>query len=177
MDAGQTGRGPSAEDAPASCGQLLQRYRRAAGLTQEDLAERAGYSANYIGKLERDQRELPAAALDRLADVLALTDRDRSELRGARERRGGGRGLPAGPLAGRDAEMAQIRQLAVPPDQRPGGLFPAVAGPFPRLPQRCLLLPGQAQHGSQPVKRGCGQLPPILFQLADVVGAVPGPRS
>ena len=111
MGAGRAGRGRQAQDAPPTCGQLLQRYRGLAGLTQEELAERAGYSGNYIGKLEQDQRELPAAAADRLAAVLGLADQDRAALRAARERRQGGRGLPARLLAGRDAEMAQIRQL------------------------------------------------------------------
>jgi tetratricopeptide (TPR) repeat protein/transcriptional regulator with XRE-family HTH domain len=110
MDAGRTGRGRQAQDAPATCGQLLKRYRVLAGLTQEELAGRAGYSANYIGKLEQDQRELPAAAANRLAAVLGLADQDRAALRAARERQGG-RGLPDRLLAGRDAEMAQIRQL------------------------------------------------------------------
>ena len=110
MGAGRAGRGRLAGDA-TTCGQLLQRYRMLAGLTQEELAERAGYSANYIGKLEQDQRELPAAAADRLAKVLGLADQDRAALRAARERRPDGRGLPARLLAGRDAEMTQIRQL------------------------------------------------------------------
>src|SRR6516225_7850357 len=111
MDTGRAERGRRhAGDAP-TCGQLLRRYRRAARLTQEELAARAGYSANYIGKLERDLRELPAAAADRLADVLGLADQDRAELQAARDRRGG-RGTPAtGLLFGRDAEMAQIRRL------------------------------------------------------------------
>ena len=91
MGAGRAGRGRQAQDAPPTCGQLLQRYRVLAGLTQEELAERAGYSANYIGKLEQDQRELSAAAADRLATVLGLADQDRSALRAARERRQDGR--------------------------------------------------------------------------------------
>jgi len=112
MGAGRAGRGRQVRDAPPTCGQLLQRYRGLAGLTQEELAGRAGYSGNYIGKLEQDQRELPAAAADRLAAVLGLADQDRAALRAARERgQGGGRGLPARLLAGRDAEMAQIRQF------------------------------------------------------------------
>src|SRR6478609_7571055 len=111
MGAGRAGRGRQAQDATPTCGQLVQRYRVLAGLTQEELAGRAGYSANYIGKLEQDQRELPASAADRLATVLGLADQDRAALRAARERRQGGRGLPARLLAGRDAEMAQIRQL------------------------------------------------------------------
>ncbi len=105
------GRERDAQDAPPSCGQLLQRYRVLAGLTQEELAGRAGYSANYIGKLEQDQRELPAAAADRLATVLDLADQERAALKAAREGRPGGRGLPAQQLVGRDAEMAQIRGL------------------------------------------------------------------
>jgi tetratricopeptide (TPR) repeat protein/transcriptional regulator with XRE-family HTH domain len=111
MGAGRAGRGRQAQDAPPTCGQLLQRYRVLAGLTQEELAERAGYSANYIGKLEQDQRELPAAAAGRLAEVLGLADQDRAALRAARGRRPDGRGPAAGLLAGRDAEMTQIRQL------------------------------------------------------------------
>src|SRR5215467_7494050 len=111
MGAGRAGRGRQIQDAPPTCGQLLQRYRVLAGLTQEELAERAGYSGNYIGKLEQDQRELPATAADRLAGVLGLADQERAALRAARERRPGGRQLPARPLAGRDAEMAQIRQF------------------------------------------------------------------
>jgi tetratricopeptide (TPR) repeat protein/transcriptional regulator with XRE-family HTH domain len=111
MSAGRAERGRQIQDAPPTCGQLLQRYRVLARLTQEELARRAGYSANYIGKLEQDQRELPAAAADRLAAVLGLADQDRAALRDARERRQGGRELPARLLAGRDAEMAQIRQF------------------------------------------------------------------
>jgi tetratricopeptide (TPR) repeat protein/transcriptional regulator with XRE-family HTH domain len=111
MGAGRAGRGRQVQDALPTCGQLLQRYRLLAGLTQEELAERAGYSGNYIGKLEQDQRELPAAAADRLAAVLGLADHDREALLAARERRQGGGGLPARLLAGRDAEMGQIRQL------------------------------------------------------------------
>jgi len=111
MGAGRAGRGRQVQDALPTCGQLLQRYRLLAGLTQEELAERAGYSGNYIGKLEQDQRELPAAAADRLATVLGLADHDREALLAARERRQGGGGLPARLLAGRDAEMGQIRQL------------------------------------------------------------------
>jgi len=88
-----------------TCGKLLQRYRSLAGLTQETLAEKAGYSADYIGKLERDQRELPAAALDRLTAVLGLGDQERAGLAAARGKKG-----PRRLLVGRDAELAEIRR-------------------------------------------------------------------
>src|SRR5205823_9750064 len=67
-----------------TCGQLLRRYRQAARLTQEDLAERSGYSANYLSKLERDERQPPLVAIDRLAGILGLGSRDRDQLRAAR---------------------------------------------------------------------------------------------
>jgi tetratricopeptide (TPR) repeat protein len=106
MDTGPAGRAGGRRDADSAptCGQLLQRYRSLAGLTQEGLAERAGYSADYIGKLERDQRELPAAALERLGSVLGLAEHEHAALRAARNR-----GPPARSLVGRDAELAEIR--------------------------------------------------------------------
>ncbi|HEV2459757.1 MAG TPA: helix-turn-helix domain-containing protein, partial [Ktedonobacterales bacterium] len=53
-------------------GALLKRYRRAAGLSQEALAERAGYSVGHISKLERSARLPAPATVDLLADALAL---------------------------------------------------------------------------------------------------------
>jgi transcriptional regulator with XRE-family HTH domain len=97
-------RGRNDDGQAPTCGQLLQRSRSLAGLTQEALAEKAGYSADYIGKLERDQRELPAAALDRLADVLGLADQQRAALTAARGKQTSGR-----LLVGRDAELTEIR--------------------------------------------------------------------
>jgi transcriptional regulator with XRE-family HTH domain len=107
MDTGPAGRarGRNTGEAPPTCGQLLQRYRSLAGLTQEGLAEKAGYSTDYIGKLERDQRELPAAALDRLAAVLGLADHERAALAAARDKP-----VTEGLLVGRDAEMTEIRR-------------------------------------------------------------------
>ncbi len=42
-----------------SFGALLKRYRQAAGLTQEELAERAGLSRRGIADLERGERQTP----------------------------------------------------------------------------------------------------------------------
>jgi tetratricopeptide (TPR) repeat protein/transcriptional regulator with XRE-family HTH domain len=98
----------------ASWGQLLRRYRGLAGLTQEELAERSGYSTDYISKLERDQRQPPLVAVDRLAQVLGLGDRERAELRAAREGHDARAPQPGpGQPIGRARELAEIhRHLA-----------------------------------------------------------------
>jgi DNA-binding XRE family transcriptional regulator len=65
-------------------GTLLKRYRRAAGLTQEGLAERAGISADTISALERGGNLRPRSdTIDRLADALALAPAQRAQLRAA----------------------------------------------------------------------------------------------
>ncbi|HZU12362.1 MAG TPA: tetratricopeptide repeat protein [Chloroflexota bacterium] len=104
-------------------GQLLQRARQRAHLTQAELGERTGYSTNYISKLERDQRRPPTVALDRIADVLDLDDGERAALRTARRLTGVAASslpsqpsrrpapLPASPspLIGRMEERAAVR--------------------------------------------------------------------
>ena len=54
------------DDAPRSFGELLRDHRRAAGLTQEELAERAGLSARGISNLERGVRIAPQRETPRL---------------------------------------------------------------------------------------------------------------
>ena len=103
----QRGR-PDGESSQPTCGQLLRRYRSLAGLTQEELAERCGYSANYIGKLERDERRPPPAALDFLSRALDLGQQERAALDGARARRTEP-DLPQ-QLVGRDEEIAEVRR-------------------------------------------------------------------
>ena len=62
-------------------GELLQRYRGAAGLSQEGLAERAGLSARGISDLERGLWQVPhATTIHRLAEALGLTQEQRNEL-------------------------------------------------------------------------------------------------
>ena len=59
---------------PASFGEHLRRYREAAGLSQEELAERAGVTPNSISALERGQRQRPYPHTVRaLADALGLS--------------------------------------------------------------------------------------------------------
>jgi predicted ATPase/transcriptional regulator with XRE-family HTH domain len=62
-----------------SFGGLLRRHREQAGLSQEELAERAGMSAQAIGALERGDRQHPyPATLRHLADALGLADAARA---------------------------------------------------------------------------------------------------
>ena len=59
----------------------MRKYRVAAGLTQQDLAERAQMSLAAIGKLERGARQRPyRATLALLADALSLLPEERFEL-------------------------------------------------------------------------------------------------
>jgi len=60
-------------------GALLRRLRSAAGLSQEELAERAGVSRNGISDLERGLSHTPRFETVRLlADGLALGQDDRA---------------------------------------------------------------------------------------------------
>ena len=61
-------------------GTLLKRYRRAARMTQAQLAERAGFSVTYISKLECGARAPQPATVALLADALALTPSERATL-------------------------------------------------------------------------------------------------
>jgi transcriptional regulator with XRE-family HTH domain len=49
----------AASDAAATFGELLRDHRRATGLTQEQLAERAGVSPRSISELERGGAHVP----------------------------------------------------------------------------------------------------------------------
>jgi predicted ATPase/DNA-binding XRE family transcriptional regulator len=72
------------QDGPGSFGGLLQRLRAAAGLSQEELAERAGLSQRGISDLERGRRHSPhPATMRRLAEALGLAETDRVALLGA----------------------------------------------------------------------------------------------
>src|SRR3982074_3836625 len=58
---------------------LLQRYRAAAGLSQEELAERAALSRRGISDLERGERRSPHPdTVRRLADALNLAFTERA---------------------------------------------------------------------------------------------------
>jgi len=66
---------------PGPFGILLQQYRAAAGLSQEELAARASLSRRGISDLERGERRLPhPATVRRLADALNLDDAARARV-------------------------------------------------------------------------------------------------
>src|SRR6266571_4592625 len=72
---------PMATQQPLAFGELLKRYRVAAGLTQERLAERAGLSERAISDLERGARRVPQrATLQLLAEALGLAGEEQAAL-------------------------------------------------------------------------------------------------
>jgi predicted ATPase/DNA-binding XRE family transcriptional regulator len=69
-------------------GELLRRFRKAAGLTQEQLAERAGLSRRGINDLERGARRTPRRdTLTLLIEALKLAEEHRAALHAAARRR------------------------------------------------------------------------------------------
>ncbi len=77
----------------ASFGTLLRLHRRRAGLTQEGLGEHAGYSGDYIKKLEAGDRRPSEASMEVLAEALELDAESRQRFRMART--SGGPAAPA----------------------------------------------------------------------------------
>ena len=74
-------------------GKLLNSYRIAACLTQEELAERAGLSVRALSDIERNRTTRPyRASVERLADALALSGEARQQFLDA------SRGRPPSPL-------------------------------------------------------------------------------
>ena len=116
---------------PSAFGSLLRRYRLAAGLSQEALAERARISVQGIGALERGDRRTPQReTLTLLTAALALTADERRGFEAAAVRQGAARStraaVSAGPwpsapcwslplsltsTVGRESEVGEIAQL------------------------------------------------------------------
>lgn len=122
-----------------SFGATLRRFRQAANLTQEELAERAGLSARGIGDIERGVSLSPyQATVRQLADALALPPDERADLlRAAHRRRHSAPRpsqsrtplpVPPTPLIGREREVAEIVACLARPEVRlvtligPGGV-------------------------------------------------------
>lgn len=102
-------------------GERLRRLREAAGLTQEELAARAGLTAKAVSALERGERKRPYPHTVRsLADALDLPEDERLALQAAIPRRGAEAPAapvpdaepalpgPHTPLVGRERELAEI---------------------------------------------------------------------
>jgi predicted ATPase/transcriptional regulator with XRE-family HTH domain len=109
-----------------SLGEVLRRLREAAGLSQEELAARAGLSSHAISALERGTRTRPYPHTVRaLSDALGASAEDRARLVAAVPARSTARKVagdaaaprarelpvPATPLLGRDAEVGRVRGL------------------------------------------------------------------
>ena len=63
-----------------SFGSLLKYYRRAAGITQAQLAQRAGYTTVFISMLEREVRRPLRSTVDLLAVALEISAEERDAL-------------------------------------------------------------------------------------------------
>jgi predicted ATPase/DNA-binding XRE family transcriptional regulator len=109
--------------AETSLGPLLRRHRREAGLTQEELAERAGVSARTVSDVERGLRSgIYRDTAARIASALGMSPDDREAFEAAARRRNaltGPAGQPGEPLPdslpvaltrliGRERELAAI---------------------------------------------------------------------
>ena len=108
-----------------SFGIRLRGLRKDAGLTQQELAERAGLSLNAINALERGARKHPYPHTVRsLADALGLSEEERSSLLAAVPGQGkttaevavasvleASLPSPPTPLVGRERELGEIREL------------------------------------------------------------------
>ena len=78
---GRDARGEAPRGGAPPFGTRLRGFRRVAGLTQEELASRAGLSPNAVGALERGARRRPQPHTVRsLSDALGLTVDERAHL-------------------------------------------------------------------------------------------------
>jgi transcriptional regulator with XRE-family HTH domain len=53
-------------------GETIRVERKRAGLSQEELAEKADLNRNYIGEIERAEKKITLETLQRIAKVLKL---------------------------------------------------------------------------------------------------------
>lgn len=104
----------------ASFAVRLRQLREAAGLTQEELADRAGLTAHAVSALERAARKRPYPhTVHSLADALELPEAERTALLASVPRRGGDHAppvialeptlpVPPTPLVGREQDLEEV---------------------------------------------------------------------
>jgi len=94
-------------------GALIRRYRTAAGLSQEALAERANLSARAISDLERGLKQAPRRdTVELLAQALGLAPDERAALEATVSRRRGPPPVPTSPST--ETPRASLGALPVP---------------------------------------------------------------
>lgn len=60
-------------DLPKAVGRRVRELRTQLGVSQEELAARAGLHRNYVGSVERGEREIGITALGRLTAALSIS--------------------------------------------------------------------------------------------------------
>lgn len=65
-----------ANDIRQDVGELLRQYREEKGWSQEELGHRSGLHRNYIGGIERGERNVAVLNIARLAKALGIRPRD-----------------------------------------------------------------------------------------------------
>ena len=60
-------------DLPAAVGARIRKLRQEAKISQERLAERADLHRNYVGSVERGERDIGITALGQLVSALGLS--------------------------------------------------------------------------------------------------------
>ena len=60
-------------DLPKAVGRRVRELRHSLGVSQEELAGRANLHRNYIGSIERGERDVGVVALGRLATALGVS--------------------------------------------------------------------------------------------------------
>jgi predicted ATPase/class 3 adenylate cyclase len=100
-------------------GELLRRHRHAAGLTQPELAERAGLSVRGINDLERGVRQTPRKdTVTLLAQALGLSEEERTAFAAAARR---GAGAAASAVSTASPPARDVGQLTAPAVALPSG--------------------------------------------------------
>jgi transcriptional regulator with XRE-family HTH domain len=162
---------PLTQDGPGESGERLRQLREAAGLSQEETAERAGLSQRGISDLERGKRRKPfPATLRRLAEALELSATERSALLAAARHATGSEAV-AVVDDGASANAPCRRELpAVPANNLPAPVTSLIG----RRPQievaRSLLLSEDVHLVTLTGPGGCGKTRLGLEIAADMLG-------